>query len=95
MLKKGRYRVAGVLNISRSLSSQRSGTDPRGMHKALLQQESSNIVAYFTDQIEFGPGTVISIEKDLSSPLLTNRDFRVAERRRYRVSHALVERLLK
>jgi hypothetical protein len=94
MVRKGKYKVAGVLNISRSLSSQRNDPESAGIHKAVLQQASSSIVVYFTDQIDFGPGTKINIRQSLPSVLLTSRDYEITERREYRTNLALIDSLL-
>ncbi|KMV66202.1 hypothetical protein M970_051460 [Encephalitozoon cuniculi EcunIII-L] len=95
LLERGGYKVLGVLCISRSLLSQKSGgKDANGMHKALIQNASGHKVVYFVDPIDFGAGSRIFLKENASSPLLRSTSYTITCKKGYRTNTLLVEKLL-
>lgn len=92
MLTKGTYKVIGLLDISRSLLSQKENSTviPNNVHKVLLQSDK-NVVAYFLS-INFGPNSVIEIPNDLDVPIIL--DYKIIKKIEPSVNLKMINELL-
>lgn len=97
MIRRGVYSVVQHLNISHSLLSQ-TETEPsdskNSVYKALLEQNSSHTIAYFADQINFGPNTEIDILHDVNPPILFQNDYHIIKRATGSHNTKLIQKLL-